>query len=61
MEKHNVGGRPAGRTKTAKIEVSLEPDIKEKFMKQMRKEGKTASVEIGSWIRKYIEEKCVEA
>lgn len=55
MEKHNSGGRPAGRTKTAKIEVSLEPDIKEKFMKQMRKEGKTASVEIGSWIRKYIE------
>lgn len=61
MEKHNVGGRPAGRTKTAKIEVSLEPDIKEKFMKQMRKEGKTASVEIGSWIRKYIDENYVEA
>ena len=59
MEKHNVGGRPAGRTKTAKIEVSLEPDIKEKFMKQMRKEGKTASVEIGSWIRKYIEKNYV--
>lgn len=59
MERHSACGRPAGRTKTAKIEVSLEPDIKEKFMKQMRKEGKTASVEIGLWIRKYLETKCV--
>ena len=61
MEKHCVVGRPPGRSKTAKIEVSIEPEIKDKFMKQMRKEGKTASVEIGLWIRKYIEENYVEA
>ena len=41
--KKNNCGRPAGRIKTAKIEISIEP-----------KEGKTASVEIGLWIREYI-------
>ena len=55
MERHNAGGRPPGRKKTSKIEVALEPEIKEKFMQQMKEEGKTASVEIGLWIRKYIE------
>ncbi len=47
-------GRPAGRRKTAKIEISIEPDVKEKFMTLLRSEGKTASVEIGLWIRAYI-------
>ncbi len=47
-------GRPAGRRKTAKIEISIEPDVKEKFMTLLRSEGKTASVEIGLWIREYI-------
>ena len=49
-------GRPAGRKKTAKIEVVIEPAIKEEFMKIITNEGKTASAEIGSWIRKYIKE-----
>ncbi len=49
-------GRPAGRKKTAKIEVVIEPAIKEEFMKIIANEGKTASVEIGCWIRKYIKE-----
>ncbi len=49
-------GRPAGRKKTAKIEVVIEPEIKEEFMKIISKEGKSASVEIGCWIRKYIKE-----
>ena len=49
-------GRPAGRKKTAKIEVVIEPAIKEEFMRILANEGKTASVEIGSWIRKYIRE-----
>lgn len=49
-------GRPAGRKKTAKIEVVLEPAVKEEFMKKIAEEGKTASVEIGSWIRRYIRE-----
>ncbi len=49
-------GRPSGRKKTAKIEVVIEPEIKEKFMKIISNEGKTASAEIGCWIRKYIKE-----
>ena len=50
-------GRPAGRKKTAKIEVVIEPEIKEEFMKLVASEGSTASVELGRWIRKYIKEK----
>ena len=40
-------GRPAGRIKTAKIEISIEPAVKDEFMTLLRNEGKTASVEIG--------------
>lgn len=47
-------GRPAGRRKTAKIEISIEPEVKDEFMTLLRNEGKTASVEIGLWIREYI-------
>ena len=47
-------GRPLGRTKTAKIEVTIEPEIKDEFMEILRKEGKKASAEICSWIRQYI-------
>ncbi len=47
-------GRPSGRKKTAKIEVSIEPEIKDEFMKLLHEEGKTASVQICSWIREYI-------
>lgn len=47
-------GRPAGRKKTAKIEISIEPAIKDEFMALIHNEGKTASVEIGLWIREYI-------
>ncbi len=50
----SCGGRPAGRKKTSKIEVSIEPKIKEEFMSLLHQEGKTASVEIGLWIREYI-------
>lgn len=53
----NTRGRPAGRKKTAKIEVVIEPEIKEEFMKIVASEGSTASVELGRWIRKYIKEK----
>ncbi len=49
-------GRPAGRRKTAKIEISIEPEVKDEFMALLRKEGKTASVEIGLWIRGYIKD-----
>ena len=50
------GGRPAGRKKTAKIEIVLEPNIKAEFMELISSEGKTASVEIGAWIRQYIKD-----
>lgn len=47
-------GRPLGRVKTAKIEISIEPEIKDEFMEILRQEGKKASIEIGVWIREYI-------
>jgi len=53
IKKSNCG-RPAGRRKTAKIEISIEPTVKEEFMTILHNEGKTASVEIGLWIRDYI-------
>ena len=57
MKEQKNGGRPSGRIKTAKIEVAIEPEIKEAFMEKLRKEGKKASVEISMWIREYIKEK----
>ncbi|MBQ7010210.1 MAG: antitoxin [Clostridia bacterium] len=54
------GGRPAGRKKTAKIEVLIEPEVKEEFMRFIEIDGKTASVEIYSWIRQYINKRKVE-
>ena len=53
-------GRPAGRIKTAKIEISIEPAVKDEFMTLLRNEGKTASVEIGLWIRDYIKNNKLE-
>lgn len=47
-------GRPCGRVKTAKIEVSIEPEIKRAFMEKLRDEGKKASTEISMWIRDYL-------
>ena len=55
MNKTNTkGGRPPGKIKTAKIEVVIEPTLKEDFMNLMHSEGKSASVEIGNWIRNYM-------
>ncbi len=54
-------GRPSGRVKTAKIEIAIEPEIKQAFMEALRVEGKKASVEIGSWIREYIKNANTEA
>lgn len=47
-------GRPCGRIKTDKIEIAIEPEIKEEFKEIMFREGKKVSVEIGMWIRDYI-------
>ncbi len=60
MNKQANCGRPAGRMKTSKIEVSIEPEVKSAFMELLRKDGKTASVEIGQWIRNYIKENSEE-
>lgn len=60
MEKQSNCGRPAGRKKTSKIEVSIEPEVKEVFMQLLHQDGKTASVEIGRWIRDYIKENLEE-
>ena len=54
MKESTLCGRPAGRKKTAKIEVLIEPEIKEEFMKIVSEEGTTASAELGRWIRQYI-------
>lgn len=53
-------GRPCGKVKTAKIEIAIEPEIKEEFMRLLREEGKKASIEIGVWIREYIKEKNIK-
>lgn len=47
-------GRPAGRIKTAKVEVKLDPLVKDAFMEKLRLDGKTASCLIGEWIRLYL-------
>lgn len=53
-KRSNVGGRPRGRKKTSKIEVSIEPSIKKEFMVLLSEEGMTASGQICNWIRNYI-------
>ena len=54
---NKISGRPTGRMKTAKIEIAIEPEIKDEIMKLLRSEGKKASIEIGLWIREYIKER----
>lgn len=55
-ENVNTVGRPRGRKKTSKIEVSIEPEIKNEFMELLSTEGMTASGQICYWIREYIKE-----
>lgn len=54
METKKIVGRPAGRVKTAKIEISIDPKVKDEFMKIVHNEGGTASGTIGMWIYEYI-------
>lgn len=60
VNKKNSGGRPAGRRKTAKIEISIEPNVKEEFMSLLHEQGKNASVEMGLWIREYLKDHAYE-
>lgn len=56
-DKNKTCGRPCGRIKTSKIEVSIEPEIKSAFMEKLRSEGRKASTEISIWIREYLKSK----
>lgn len=47
-------GRPAGRRKTAKIEIAIEPEVKDEFMNICYEEGMTASTQIYQYIREFI-------
>lgn len=60
MKKYSNCGRPPGKKKTAKIEVSIEPEVKKAFMEIIRSEGKSASMQICQWIREYIKNRMVE-
>lgn len=48
-------GRPSGKIKTAKIEITIEPEIKEKFMEKVHSNNKQASVVLRKWIMDYLE------
>ena len=52
--RQNTSGRPLGKRKTAKIEISLEPEIKDAFMNMCYKEGTNASVQLYQYIRECI-------
>lgn len=47
-------GRPAGKIKTSKIEITLEPEIKEQFMQIAHENKNYCSVLIREWILEYI-------
>ena len=50
-------GRPAGRKKTAKIEIAIEPEIKDIYMEICGEEGMTASAHLYKYIREFIKER----
>lgn len=47
-------GRPAGKVKTAKIEITVEPEIKEQFMQIVHENKQYCSVVIREWMVEYI-------
>ncbi len=47
-------GRPGGRRKPAKIEIAIEPEVKDEFMNICYEEGVTASTKIYQYIRELI-------
>lgn len=55
MEKNKKIGRPAGKIKTSKIEVTIEPELKDKFMKEIHIQNKQVSVVLREWIIQYLE------
>lgn len=55
MDKKKKIGRPAGKIKTSKIEVTIEPELKDKFMKEIHIQNKQVSVVLREWIIQYLE------
>lgn len=55
MERNKKIGRPAGKIKTSKIEITLEPKLKEEFMKEVHLQNGHASVVLREWIIQYLE------
>ncbi|WP_449540440.1 hypothetical protein [Ferdinandcohnia sp. Marseille-Q9671] len=50
----NIVGRPRGKKKTSKIEITIEPEIKEEFMKSLHENNQYASIVLREWIIDYI-------
>lgn len=53
-------GRPKGKKKTTKIEIVLEPNIKQAFMKSLHDNNQYASIVLREWIIDYINKHGVE-
>lgn len=49
------GGRPAGRIKTDKIEILIEPDLKVEYKQICQAKGISASVHLHEYIRHFVE------
>ena len=47
-------GRPPGKRKTAKIEIAIEPEVKNEFMAICYEEGRSASTQLYQYIREFI-------
>ncbi|WP_221887528.1 hypothetical protein [Psychrobacillus soli] len=48
-------GRPSGKIKTSKIEIIVEPDLKEQFMTLVHSNNQYCSILIREWIIDYID------
>lgn len=49
-------GRPKGQNKTSRLEIMINPDIKNKFVKITKRMGSNPSVKINEMIIKFISE-----
>lgn len=49
-------GRPKGAKKTSKIQIMIEPEIKEEFTRIAESNGSNVSMKIHEFIFKYIRE-----
>lgn len=47
-------GRPAGKVKTSKIEITVEPELKNDFMSIVHEKNQYCSVLIREWMIDYV-------